>query len=76
MDDETKLLLSFPLQAAEKSELGRWEHEAGNVTIIRDDWGIAHVDGKTERGVASAAEILPIGGDQESTRGSPPPRII
>jgi len=26
----------------------RWERQAQNVTIIRDDWGIAHVYGKTD----------------------------
>ena len=26
----------------------RWEQRARNVTIIRDDWGIAHVHGKTD----------------------------
>ncbi|HVY70076.1 MAG TPA: penicillin acylase family protein [Verrucomicrobiae bacterium] len=30
------------------SELERWEKEARNVTITRDDWGIAHVTGKTD----------------------------
>ena len=30
------------------SEKARWKHEAHNVTIIRDDWGIAHVYGKTD----------------------------
>lgn len=29
-------------------EVGRWEQEARDVTIIRDDWGIAHVYGKTD----------------------------
>jgi len=29
-------------------EVARWEQEARNVTIIRDDWGIAHVFGKTD----------------------------
>ncbi len=29
-------------------EAMRWEQEARNVTIIRDDWGIAHVYGKTD----------------------------
>src|SRR2546430_7656469 len=28
--------------------VARWEREARNVTIIRDDWGIAHVYGKTD----------------------------
>src|SRR6266581_7621706 len=30
------------------SEIARWKHEAQNVTIIRDDWGIAHIFGKTD----------------------------
>ncbi len=30
------------------SEDARWQQEAGNVTIVRDDWGIAHVYGKTD----------------------------
>jgi acyl-homoserine lactone acylase PvdQ len=30
------------------SELKRWEAHARNVTIIRDDWGIAHVHGKSD----------------------------
>ncbi len=29
-------------------EAARWEQEARNVTITRDDWGIAHVHGKTD----------------------------
>ncbi|HEV8401372.1 MAG TPA: penicillin acylase family protein [Gemmatimonadales bacterium] len=32
-----------PLQDA-----ARWERQAQNITIIRDDWGIAHVYGKTD----------------------------
>src|ERR1051326_2387165 len=34
--------------AFQPSEAARWEREARNVTIIRDDWGIAHVFGKTD----------------------------
>ncbi len=29
-------------------ELRKWEQQARNVTITRDDWGIAHVVGKTD----------------------------
>jgi acyl-homoserine-lactone acylase len=29
-------------------DVARWEARARNVTIIRDDWGIAHVYGKTD----------------------------
>src|SRR5262245_45226269 len=32
----------------QNSDLQRWEQRARNVTIIRDDWGIAHVNGKTD----------------------------
>jgi acyl-homoserine-lactone acylase len=35
-------------QVGKNAETGRWEQEARNVTIIRDDWGIAHVYGKTD----------------------------
>ena len=35
-------------QAAKNTETARWERQAASVTIIRDDWGIAHVHGKTD----------------------------
>src|SRR3954463_1165784 len=31
-----------------KAERTRWQREAAAVTIVRDDWGIAHVHGKTD----------------------------
>src|ERR1700734_1635621 len=36
------------LHAADKPEVERWQREATNVTIIRDNWGIAHIQGKTD----------------------------
>src|ERR1700749_2352629 len=36
------------LHAADKSEIERWKQEAENVNITRDDWGIAHIHGKTD----------------------------
>jgi acyl-homoserine-lactone acylase len=33
---------------AEHPELARWQQQARNVTIIRDDWGIPHIYGKTD----------------------------
>ncbi|HWW96660.1 MAG TPA: penicillin acylase family protein, partial [Edaphobacter sp.] len=36
------------LHANGNPEVKRWEREAANVTIIRDDWGIAHIYGKTD----------------------------
>ena len=35
-------------QAPSPADVARWEREAQRVTIIRDDWGIAHVYGKTD----------------------------
>jgi acyl-homoserine-lactone acylase len=34
--------------AALPPEAARWEKQARNVTIVRDDWGIAHVFGKSD----------------------------
>src|SRR5690348_14878637 len=34
--------------APDTSEVARWERQARDVTIIRDDWGIPHVFGKTD----------------------------
>ncbi len=39
---------TFASQAAKNPETARWEQVARNVTITRDDWGIAHVYGKTD----------------------------
>lgn len=40
------LTAASSVQAADDAV--RWKHEAGAVTIQRDDWGIAHVHGKTD----------------------------
>ncbi|MDE2051682.1 MAG: penicillin acylase family protein, partial [Gammaproteobacteria bacterium] len=40
--------LSRAAQAANARDIALWEHEAQNVTIYRDNWGIAHVYGKTD----------------------------
>jgi acyl-homoserine-lactone acylase len=53
------LMVGMPLHATGHSpqgrnasdspaEMSRWEREAQNVTIVRDDWGIAHVSGRTD----------------------------
>jgi acyl-homoserine-lactone acylase len=39
---------TFTAQAAKDPEAARWEQEARNISIKRDDWGIAHVYGKTD----------------------------
>src|SRR5215813_13441490 len=44
------LLLVFVPFAPQDSgaDLARWRQQAQNVTIVRDDWGIAHVHGKSD----------------------------
>jgi acyl-homoserine-lactone acylase len=42
------LPLLFLLTAAAPPELARWRAQAQNVTIVRDDWGIAHVRGRSD----------------------------
>ncbi|HUP87846.1 MAG TPA: penicillin acylase family protein [Longimicrobiales bacterium] len=44
------LLMASQAMAQKPSaeELARWKRTAANVTITRDDWGIAHVHGKTD----------------------------
>src|ERR1039457_2182796 len=39
---------AYGFQAAKEAEAVRWKQEAARVTIIRDDWGIAHIYGKTD----------------------------
>ncbi len=44
------LLLTFlwlPVSGKSGDEI-RWQQQAKNVSIVRDDWGIAHVTGKTD----------------------------
>jgi acyl-homoserine lactone acylase PvdQ len=50
------LLLSINSNAATKAEIARWEKQASNITIVRDDWGIAHVYGKTDADTVFGAE--------------------
>src|SRR5260221_6817326 len=35
-------------QGPSTKDVSAWEKQAQNIIIIRDDWGIAHVDGKTD----------------------------
>jgi acyl-homoserine-lactone acylase len=46
----------FAAQSSTKADVARWEQHAKNVTIIRDDWGIAHVYGKTDADAVFGAE--------------------
>ena len=38
----------FLLTAAASPDTARWKDEASRVDIVRDDWGIAHVHGKSD----------------------------
>lgn len=42
------LALLLAAAAAQPADLARWQAQAARVTITRDDWGIAHVKGKTD----------------------------
>lgn len=46
------LLLFFPFQLLaqpfSKTEIARWQQQAKQVNIIRDNWGIPHIYGKTD----------------------------
>lgn len=42
------IIASSALVAQQTSNQARWRAEAARVTIVRDDWGIAHVHGKTD----------------------------
>ncbi len=42
------LLLAATAGAAQTADLARWQKQAANITITRDDWGIAHIHGKTD----------------------------
>src|SRR5215203_1750778 len=35
-------------KGADNPDAARWDQQAKNVTITRDDWGIAHIHGKTD----------------------------
>src|ERR1700751_1228178 len=42
------LAVSVSPSAAPQQDAARWKAEAANITIIRDDWGIPHVYGRTD----------------------------
>src|ERR1700722_7601672 len=41
--------VSAPTSPGVSKEAERWRLEAQNTTVVRDDWGIAHVHGKSDR---------------------------
>jgi len=52
MKKQLLLLLILPLQllaqSFTKEEITRWQNQSKQVTIIRDNWGIAHIYGKSD----------------------------
>src|SRR5437660_11874089 len=42
------LLFAVLFGPPSRQDLARWERQARDVTIVRDDWGIPHVYGKTD----------------------------
>ena len=40
--------LPAPAVAAGPADMARWRGEAARVTITRDDWGVAHVRGRSD----------------------------
>ena len=40
--------VALSAQPASKTDLARWQQQAATISIVRDDWGIAHVHGKTD----------------------------
>ena len=48
----TVIALQVPAHRLNEAELIRWKRESRAVTIVRDDWGIAHVHGKTDADAA------------------------
>ena len=42
------LALALPAFAHAESDSARWKREAAAVSIVRDDWGIAHIHGHTD----------------------------
>ncbi|MEP7175830.1 MAG: penicillin acylase family protein [Gemmatimonadales bacterium] len=41
-------MVQAPAPRTPDADIARWERQARAVTIVRDDWGIAHVRGKTD----------------------------
>src|ERR1700683_5218697 len=40
--------VALAFQGSKDPQIARWEQRARNITITRDDWGIAHIHGKTD----------------------------
>jgi acyl-homoserine-lactone acylase len=47
---------AFGFQGTKEADAARWKQEAARATIVRDDWGIAHIYGKTDADVVFGME--------------------
>src|ERR1035441_8033721 len=47
---------AFAFQGSKEPDAARWKQEAARVMIVRDDWGIAHIYGKTDADVVFGME--------------------
>jgi len=46
---------SWPIShAAANPDVKRWQQEAAHVNIVRDNWGIAQINGKTDADAATS----------------------
>src|SRR5439155_20571679 len=50
------LTVAAPAPQPSRADVARWERQARNITIIRDDWGIAHVYGHTDADAVFGSE--------------------
>src|SRR5436309_4153058 len=50
------LCFAVAAPAQQRGDLARWQRRAQGVTIIRDDWGIAHVYGHTDADAVFGSE--------------------
>ena len=41
-------IVQTPAPRAREGDVARWEREAREVTVVRDDWGIPHIRGRTD----------------------------
>src|SRR3989475_3933597 len=41
-------VVQTPAPRAREGDVARWEREAREVTVVRDDWGIPHIHGRTD----------------------------
>ena len=58
---------------AKGTSVAKWEEQAKRITIVRDDWGIAHVHGRTDADAVAIAKTGPL---TVPIRSSVPPLAV